>query len=78
MVGTVDEGVANVTAALRETGQLDNTIIVVTSDNGGLFFVGGFNYPLRGAKASAFEGGVRVPAAVYVQSQAVVYRLYVL
>ena len=67
MVGTVDEGVANVTAALREARVLDSTVVIFTSDNGGLFFVGGLNYPLRGAKASAFEGGVRVPAALYVR-----------
>jgi len=39
---------------------LDNTIIIFSSDNGGAPIVGGFNTPYRGGKAGAWEGGCRV------------------
>ncbi len=45
--------------ALRETGQLDNTLIVFTSDNGGERFSD--NWPLVGGKMDLTEGGIRVP-----------------
>jgi arylsulfatase A-like enzyme len=35
MVTELDYGIGNVTAALKASGQWDNTLIVVTSDNGG-------------------------------------------
>ena len=40
----------------------ENTIIVVSSDNGGSVWFGGLNEPLRSGKHTSFEGGVRVPA----------------
>jgi hypothetical protein len=39
-----------------------NVVMVVMSDNGGSPFFGGNNAPLRAAKTTPFEGGVRVPA----------------
>ena len=46
--------------ALKESGMLDNTIIVFTTDNGGapkgFDSNEGSNYPLRGIKTSLFEG----------------------
>ncbi|MFH1037307.1 MAG: sulfatase-like hydrolase/transferase [PVC group bacterium] len=52
--------------ALEETGQLENTIIFFTSDNGpeGEIPPHGRS-PFRGHKGSAWEGGVRVPTFVY-------------
>ena len=41
-----------VVTSLKETGQYENTIIVVTTDNGGAVKVGGNNLPLRGTKGS--------------------------
>jgi len=39
-----------------------NTVVVVTPDNGGSVWFGGLNAPLRSGKLTPFEGGVRVPA----------------
>ena len=40
----------------------DDTVIVVSSDNGGSVWFGGMNVPFRSGKLNQFEGGVRVPA----------------
>jgi arylsulfatase A-like enzyme len=45
-----------VVKSLKETGQYENTIIVLTTDNGGAQKVGGNNMPLRGTK-----GGMQFP-----------------
>lgn len=65
MVTMLDQGVANVTRALKENNMWNNTLIVFSADNGGWITnnkLGGNNYPLRGGKVSDFEGGVRVNA----------------
>ena len=68
MLSAVDEGIGNVTAALKARGMLENTLFVFTSDNGGPILggdaVGARNWPLRGGKHSIWEGGVRATAFV--------------
>lgn len=70
MVHSMDEAVGKVVGQLKQAGIADNTVIVFTSDNGGLTQRygkhDGFtdNYPLRRGKGSAYEGGVRVPLIV--------------
>jgi arylsulfatase A-like enzyme len=59
MIHHMDEGIGWVVDALRETGQLENTLIVFTSDNGGERFSD--NWPLVGGKMDLTEGGIRVP-----------------
>jgi arylsulfatase A-like enzyme len=63
MIKEMDEGIGWVVDALRETGQLDNTFIVFTSDNGGERFSD--NWPLVGGKMDLTEGGIRVPYIVH-------------
>jgi arylsulfatase B len=68
-IHALDRNIGKVLDALRDTGQLDNTLILFTSDNGGPGRTGAkdnpsSNGPLRGWKAQQFEGGVRVAAAI--------------
>jgi len=59
MIHHMDEGIGQIMQALRRTGQLDNTLVVFTSDNGGERFSD--NWPLVGGKMDLTEGGIRVP-----------------
>lgn len=62
----VDDVVGRLVNSLEETGQLENTIIFFTSDNGPEQEVPPHGRtPFRGAKGSSWEGGVRVPTFVY-------------
>jgi arylsulfatase A-like enzyme len=63
MVREMDEGIGWVVEALRETNQLDDTLIIFTSDNGGERFSN--NWPLVGGKMDLTEGGIRVPYIVH-------------
>lgn len=59
MVRAMDESVRNITATYEALGILNSTLVVLTTDNGGTTDDGGNNFPLRGNKATSFEGGVR-------------------
>jgi len=67
MIYNMDWNVGRLLDALEETGQADNTIIVFTSDNGGLSSAEGSptcNAPLSEGKGWMNEGGVREPLIV--------------
>lgn len=77
MVSQLDAKIGEFLTALEQTGQRDNTLIIFTSDNGGIeglknAYIGDVrdsplnseNDPLRGQKNTLFEGGVRVCAFV--------------
>lgn len=60
----MDAGIGEVIQALKDNGQYENTIIIFTSDNGGHRPSMANNGPLRGAKQSMYEGGLKVPTVV--------------
>lgn len=59
MATAMDEGIGNITKALKAKGMWDDTLIVFSADNGGEQTGAGNNYPLRGGKYTDFEGGTR-------------------
>jgi arylsulfatase A-like enzyme len=74
MIASVDESVGRIAALLDELKLADNTVVIFSSDNGG---VGGYvregvkqggditdNAPLRSGKGSLYEGGTRDPFIV--------------
>jgi arylsulfatase A-like enzyme len=63
MILALDRGVGTILQALEDTNQRDNTLVILTSDNGAPSYVGipHLNRPFRGWKATFFEGGVHVP-----------------
>ena len=63
MTESLDTAVGRVRAKLKELQLTERTIVIFTSDNGGRVPTTS-NIPLRLGKASAYEGGVRVPLIV--------------
>jgi arylsulfatase len=62
----MDDVLKRLFAKLTGTGQLENTMIILTSDNGPECEVPPHGHtPFRGCKGSSWEGGVRVPTFVY-------------
>jgi arylsulfatase A-like enzyme len=62
----LDDNIGVVLDKLQQMGQLDNTIVVFTTDNGAeaISFPDGGVTPFKGQKGEAYEGGYRVPCVV--------------
>jgi arylsulfatase A-like enzyme len=60
MIG-LDDSVGSILDALKKTGQDQNTIVLLFSDNGAMRFIREGNLPLRAWKHSMYEGAIRVP-----------------
>ena len=64
MIANLDENMARLDAMLEETGLRDDTILIFMTDNGGTGGIKVYNAGMRGAKASLYEGGHRVPCFI--------------
>jgi arylsulfatase len=60
----MDDNIGYVLKKLEDMGQLDNTIVVFTTDNGAetITFPDGGTTPFKGGKLTTWEGGMRAPA----------------
>ncbi len=68
MLKHLDDSVGEIRATLEASGLAKNTVLIFTSDNGGVTYTSPpatTNSPFKGGKACLFEGGVRVPTIVY-------------
>lgn len=63
MIETMDTNIGRLIDYLKASGKFENTFILFTSDNGGLYGVT-HQWPLRAGKGSYYEGGVRIPLIV--------------
>ena len=70
VISTLDESVGRIVATLKDLGLAEKTLVVFTSDNGGLHVPEGadtpatHNTPFRAGKGFIYEGGLRVPLIV--------------
>lgn len=66
MLRAIDRSVGRVMDKLEQEGLAENTIIILSSDNGGAGYLGlpEVNEPYRGWKITLFEGGIRVPVFI--------------
>lgn len=62
----MDDNIGYVLKKLEDMGELDNTIVVFTTDNGAetITFPDGGVTPFKGGKLSTWEGGMRAPAVI--------------
>ncbi len=60
MIG-LDDSVGQIIDALKRTGQDQNTIVLLFSDNGAMRFIRDGNLPLRAWKHNMYEGAIHVP-----------------
>lgn len=71
MLKSLDDSVGAIIDTLRRTGLDENTIVIFTSDNGGVEYTdppATDNAPFKGGKACLNEGGIRVPLIVWGKS----------
>ncbi len=63
LIEHLDSGIGKVLDTLDSTGLASNTLVIFTSDNGGVLANGANNGPWRSGKEHMYEGGLRVPGA---------------
>lgn len=70
MVESVDDALGKIMATLHELRISKNTLVIFTSDNGGLIMPNATdNSPLRSGKGYPYEGGIRIPTIIYWQGK---------
>jgi len=65
----LDTEIGKVRARLKANGLLENTMIILISDNGGSTPIYANNTPLKGSKYTLYEGGIRVPLMISYPSK---------
>lgn len=74
MTEAVDESIGRIMKFLEDNEMKENTLVVFTSDNGGLllrrgadnrFIRASWNHPLREGKGTLYEGGLRIPTIAW-------------
>ncbi|MCV9386676.1 sulfatase [Reichenbachiella ulvae] len=69
LIEHVDDAIGSVLSTLERLGLDENTVVIFTSDNGGVASGDNFstsNLPLRGGKGYQWEGGLKVPLFIHV------------
>ncbi len=70
MVYAVDENIGKLIKSLKDNGLYDNSLIIFTSDNGGLSTQKRISptsvYPLRAGKGWLYEGGIKIPQLIKI------------
>ncbi len=74
MVETMDANIGRILEQLEDLN-LDNTLVIFTSDNGGIAYLSR-QYPLRAGKGSYYEGGIRVPLLVHWKARSLLPAIY--
>lgn len=72
MMESMDDAVGIVLESLEQSGQAENTVVLFTSDNGGVSSGDGYAtaaLPLRGGKGRQWEGGIRQPLYIHLPGQ---------
>lgn len=63
MVASLDENIGKILNTLKHNNLEENTLVIFTSDNGGIRAIS-HQTPLRAGKGSYYEGGIRVPLVI--------------
>lgn len=63
MIEGVDTNIGRLVESLKKEGLFENTLIIFSSDNGGIWKISR-QWPLRSGKGSYYEGGIRVPTFI--------------
>lgn len=65
LIEHLDYNIGELYKTLEKNGQLENTMIIFSSDNGGHVDSQATNGNLRGGKEDLYEGGIKIPTGVY-------------
>ena len=64
LIEHLDDNIGRVLKQLERSGQINNTLIIFVSDNGGNLNFGANNGPYRGGKGDLYDGGIRIPGGM--------------
>lgn len=65
LLAQLDNSIAAILAAIEDTNDMENTIVIFVSDNGGTNQTRDNNYPYYGHKTTFYEGGIRTPLIIF-------------